>query len=219
MVKVERTFPAPESLAIESRKKNGSYSGNDVIEQLRKDFHEKCYICEMGELQDPQVEHLLPHKNGIYPERKFDWENLFWSCGHCNSVKNQNKYDEGIIDCCVVDPEEVLEFYVTKEGVEINSKCIEDEKVLRTAELITEIFDMKNTGMRVYKSEMRLKKLEEEMNVLYINLDKMKNMPKSPIIMRKLKALLRRESAFAAFKRGYVRKHLQEYPDLEEYIA
>lgn len=219
MVKVERTFPAPESLAIEAKKKNGSYLGNDVIEQLRKDFHEKCYICEIGELQDPQVEHLLPHKNGTYPERKFDWKNLFWACGHCNSVKNQNKYDEGIIDCCAVDPEELLEFSVTKEGVEVAAKSREDEKVLRTAELITEVFDMKNTGMRVYKSEMRFKKLQEEMNVLYINLEKMKSMPKSPIVMRKLKALLRRESSFAAFKRGYVRVHLKEYPDLKEYIA
>lgn len=100
MVKVERTFPAPASLEREAQKKNGSYDKADVIEQLRKDFHDKCYICEMKNLQDPQVEHLLPHKKGKYPERKFDWSNLFWSCGHCNGVKNKEKYDEGILDCC-----------------------------------------------------------------------------------------------------------------------
>ena len=94
MVKVERSFPAPESLAVEAAKANGKYDKPDVIERLKKDFHNKCYICEMKDLQDPNVEHLLPHKNGKYPERKYDWENLFWSCGHCNGVKQNSKYDE-----------------------------------------------------------------------------------------------------------------------------
>lgn len=77
MVKVERSFPAPDSLAEEAKKVDGKYDKPDVIERLKKDFHNKCYICEMKELQDPNVEHLLPHKNGKYPKRKFGWENLF----------------------------------------------------------------------------------------------------------------------------------------------
>ena len=36
--------------------------------------------------------------------------------------------------------------------------------------------------------------------------------------MRKLKALLRRESEFAAFKRGYVRENIEKFPQLLEYI-
>ena len=36
MVKVERSEKAPESLAKETKKANGSYSGNDVVEQLKK---------------------------------------------------------------------------------------------------------------------------------------------------------------------------------------
>lgn len=57
MIKVERSFPAPISLS-EQRK----YDGADVVAQLRADFNDKCYICGMGNLQDPQIEHLLPHK-------------------------------------------------------------------------------------------------------------------------------------------------------------
>ncbi|MCD8052796.1 MAG: HNH endonuclease [Lachnospiraceae bacterium] len=110
MVKIERTFPAPASLAREAEKANGSYREPDVIRQLCQDFHNKCYICEIGDLQDPQVEHLLPHHNGRYPERKYDWNNLFLSCEHCNLVKNQRKYDAGIIDCCKDAPEELIRF-------------------------------------------------------------------------------------------------------------
>ena len=69
MVKIVRSFPAPVSLQEEAKKKGGSYEKNDVVEQLKKDFHNKCYICEMDKLQDPQVEHLLPHKNGKYLDR------------------------------------------------------------------------------------------------------------------------------------------------------
>lgn len=108
MVKVERSMPAPASLKEQAMKKNGSYKEEDVVLRLKKDFHDKCYICELKGLQDPQVEHLLPHKNGLYRKRMFDWDNLFWACSHCNSVKNQSKYEEGIIDCCQQEYELLL---------------------------------------------------------------------------------------------------------------
>lgn len=50
MVKIVRSFPVPESLVEEAKKVNGRYDKSDVIERLKKDFHNKCYICEMKEL-------------------------------------------------------------------------------------------------------------------------------------------------------------------------
>ena len=58
MVKIERTPTPPASLARESKKANGSYREPDVIGQLQLDFHKKCYLCEMDELQSVEVEHL-----------------------------------------------------------------------------------------------------------------------------------------------------------------
>ena len=218
MVKVERSFPAPESLAEEAKKVNGSYDKPDVIERLKRDFHNKCYICEMKELQDPNVEHLLPHKNGKYPERKFDWENLFWSCGHCNSIKNNGKYDAGIIDCCSQDPEKYLKFELKSDNIIISIENSGNKIYERTALLITETFSLRNTGMRTYTSEERLHLLQKEMNILYKQLEKLRNNPKSKVIMRTIASLLRRESAFAAFKRCYVREHASEYPELQKYV-
>ena len=108
MVRVERSFPAPESLVSEKEKTSGTYNTPEVNRRLSHDFHGKCYICEAGDLQDPQIEHLLPHMHGRYRDRMFDWENLFWSCGRCNSIKKSSAYDEGILDCCRQDPEEYL---------------------------------------------------------------------------------------------------------------
>lgn len=61
MVKIERSLLAPPSLAIDAKKANGSCTQQDVIDQLKHDFHDKCYICELSNLSDPNVEHLLPH--------------------------------------------------------------------------------------------------------------------------------------------------------------
>ena len=219
MVKVERSFPAPASLETEAKKASGRYDKSDVIEQLRKDFHDKCYICEMKDLQDPEIEHLLPHMNGKYRDRKFDWNNLFWSCGHCNKVKNQQKYANGIVDCCVEDPEELMLFRLQEGNVEVVSKDKNNEKATLTAMLVYEVFNLKNTDMRVYKSAMRLSELNLEMNVLYDNLEAMKKNPNSKVVMRKLKALLRRESKFAAFKRNYIRENEKEFPQLLSYIT
>ena len=63
MVKIKRSFPAPSSLEIEAKKSSGKYDKPDVIKQLREDFYDKCYICELKDLQDPEVEYLLPHEN------------------------------------------------------------------------------------------------------------------------------------------------------------
>lgn len=219
MVKVKRTFPAPESLEAEAKKKNGSYSQPDVIRQLKIDFHNKCYICGLDDLQDPQVEHLLPHKNGKYPERKYDWNNLFWSCGHCNNVKNQQKYDTGIIDCCAVDPEEFICFTLRDEEIRVCARKTDDAKAVLTSELIMEVFNLKNTGMRICKSEMRVQELNREMNKLYDALEELNEKPNSKFALRKAKALLRRESRFAAFKRNYIRENQGRYPVLLEYIG
>lgn len=219
MIKIERSFPAPESLAVEAQKLNGNYAEPDVVERLKKDFYNKCYVCEMKELQDPQIEHLFPHKNGKYKDRKFDWNNLFWACGHCNGVKNQKKYDEGILDCCKRDPEESMFFELQGNNVSVKAYEAEDREAVLAACLVEEVFNICNTGMRVYKSALRMRKLQEEMNILFKKLESHREQPESIVVMKTLKALLRRETAFAGFKRHYVREHLEEFPELAEYIS
>lgn len=56
------------------------------------------------------------------------------------------------------------------------------------------------------------------MNLLYGQLEKLHNSPNSKMIMRTICSLLRRESAFAAFKRCYVREHAEQYPQLQKYL-
>lgn len=218
MIKVERSQPAPASLALEAQKKDGDYNKPDVIERLWQDFHNKCYICGTAELQDGVVEHRLPHKNGKFHDRKFDWDNLFWSCRHCNGVKNRGIYDEGIIDCCRRDPEDLLEFKLMENNVSVAPVNPSDSESALTAALIYDVFNRRNTGMRDIQSADRLRWLLQEMNGFYRNFEKYRKQPGNRHNQRMMQACLVRDSAFAEFKRAYVRKRLDKFPELGEYL-
>ena len=215
MVKIERTPAPPASLAIECKKVHGSYASEDVISQLKKDFHSKCYLCELKDLTDIEVEHLLPHYNRKIKERVFDWNNLFYACPHCNSIKNDRIYDEKIIDCCKVDPESLLD-HIYQEGkvnVRPHDPDTQDEKVLMTADLLENCFEKSNTGIRIFQCQERVNRLAETMNALYKTLEALKK-PTSKQYLRALKGMLSREYKFSGFTRYYVRSHIEEYPQL-----
>ena len=220
MIKVERSLAAPASLAVESKKKNGSYREPDVIKQLADDFHEKCYICEIKPVQDPQVEHRLPHHNRSLPARVFDWNNLFYSCSHCNSVKNAGKYEAGIIDCCARDPEEVLTYHLDEKRVKVNVKDAEDQEALLTAELIEEVFNSTSTGIRTEAGQVRLRELQVVMNTLYKQLERYRQNPDDGRTIKTLCGFLDRAAPFSGFTRSYVREHkwkdLIKLADVEE---
>ncbi|MCP5046806.1 MAG: HNH endonuclease, partial [bacterium] len=66
-----------------------------VLERVKRDFKNKCYICEYKEPPSINIEHFLPHRGD--KDLKFDWDNLFWSCAHCNNTKG-DKFDN-ILNC------------------------------------------------------------------------------------------------------------------------
>ena len=206
MVKVKRSPNVPVSLTVESKKKKGSYREPDVIEQLAADFHGKCYICEIKPVQDPQVEHRLPHHNRSIPTRVFDWNNLFYSCGHCNSVKNVSKYEAGIIDCCVRDPEEALSYHLSENHVKVQVKDTTDAEAVLTADLIEEVFNSASTGIRTKAAQVRLRELQGIMCTLYKQLERYQQNPNDKRAIRALCGFLDRAAAFSGFARSFVRE-------------
>ncbi len=76
------------------------YRSGPVYEQIKSDFHGKCYLCEDNEITSIQIEHFEPHKGEI--DKKYDWNNLFFSCGHCNNLKGAQFWP--LLNC--TDPED-----------------------------------------------------------------------------------------------------------------
>lgn len=169
MVKVERNPVAPASLAQEKANGTTNYRGFDVVQRLREDFHEKCYLCEIDKVQDPQIEHLKAHHNGQDRDRMFDWNNLFFSCSHCNSIKNRRIYEESVLDCCREEPER----YISQELLDSHVRVLplnESDEARMTAQLITECFERTNTGIRIHACNIRVNALQETMSIFYRNL-------------------------------------------------
>lgn len=94
---------------------------------------------------------------------------------------------------------------------DVTAVNLADSEARLTAELVTEVFNIKNSGMRVYKSALRFEELNREMNKLYDALDELAQNPKSRFALKKLQALIRKESRFAAFKRCYIRENEIKY--------
>lgn len=100
MFRTIRPTQIPSSLTQATK----SYNSVEVLTELHKMFHGKCYLCEIGSVSDIHVEHLRPHKKDDV--LKFDWNNLFYSCSRCNSIKGTK---ENIIDCTLYDVDKLIE--------------------------------------------------------------------------------------------------------------
>lgn len=209
MIFIQRSQPAPPSLAIEKEKASEKYNKEDVVEALVRDFHKKCYICTLSPLSDIEVEHLVPHGNKDI-DLKFDWNNLFLACPHCNNMKNRAEYAGKILDCCAVDPAQYLTFICQNDIVEAAPKNPSDEVSCMTAKLITQTFNNRNTGIRKQGCEARVSALREEMNSFFKALQKYQKAPTSVFYKRSLRGFLSDKSPFTAFKRDYIKGYLGE---------
>ena len=100
MIREYKHKSAPASLVAQIK-----YDGQDVLDQLFADQHDKCYLCEMKVKQFYQVEHLKSHEH--FEELKFNWTNLLLSDGYFNGKKKEN-FDD-ILNPNQVNIEDVIE--------------------------------------------------------------------------------------------------------------
>ena len=100
MIREYKHKSAPASLVAQIK-----YDGQDVLDQLFADQHDKCYVCEMKVKQFYQVEHLKSQEH--FEELKFNWTNLLLSDGYCNGKKKEN-FDD-ILNPNQVNIEDVIE--------------------------------------------------------------------------------------------------------------
>ncbi len=150
MVYIEKTFPSPTCLEKEKTKANGDYKCGETLNRIKQDFKNKCYICEYKEPVTINVEHFKPHKGD--KDLKFEWENLFLACSHCNNIK-RDKYNH-LINC--TDPNENIE-----ERIRISIKVFPMEKVkIEALDNSIQTMDTVSLLDAVYNGTTKLKKIE-----------------------------------------------------------
>lgn len=194
---------------------HGTYNTPEVNAALFEMFHGKCYICENKDCTSYQIEHLRPHKGNI--ELKYDWNNLFLSCSHCNNIKRE-KYDP-ILDCSLTDvdlkiafrrkgnfgSDEAYEFEALDDGIEIRN----------TIELLIEIYHG-NTAQKKLEAVHIRRKLRRNLydfKIMIREYEEAEDMDKEDY-----KYAIRKEvrpgAAFAAFKRWLLRDNRERYEEL-----
>lgn len=223
MVKIERkitekTQLAIQSLAREKNKSSGKCNTDEVIEALREIFYDKCYLCENKNSTEWEVEHLIPH--GGSTDLKFDWKNLFWSCGHCNHIKG-DKFTP-ILDCTKVAVDEIISFrkigYFGKEEslhFEKVADCQDNAEIQMTCDLLQRIYYGKTlqeqVGAKMLRHEIRTELSNFKNYVRDYN--EATGADREDLFVT-IRNSLKSNSKFAAFKRWIVRDN----PNCSDFI-
>jgi hypothetical protein len=222
MVFFEKSQPAPTCLEHEKTKAKGDYKCGDVLPRLKSDFKNKCYICELKKPTNINVEHFIPHKGD--KDLKFDWDNLFWSCSHCNNTK-LDKYDN-ILNCTDANHkvEENLRYKFKPfplEKVEIEPLDNSD-KIINTKELLLAVYNGTTTPLKKLESANLRNKLLEEIKLFQQNLidyfNDTNDANDKAYFLRKIKRHLNTASSFTAFKRWIVRENEGLFNEFKQYL-
>jgi hypothetical protein len=140
MFNVTRPSPRPNC--------SRDYRSKEVIDTLREIFYGKCYLCE-DKVSDPIIEHFIPHQGD--PIKEHDWNNLYYACHRCNSVKGDTYKD--ILDCCdnTIDVFRTIKCLcpsIPDHDIIVEAQNAEDQKTVNTACLLHNCYNLDNTALR-----------------------------------------------------------------------
>ena len=204
-----------------------NYRDHVVVRALRKDFHGKCYICEQKHFPNINVEHFIPHLDN--EEIKLDWNNLYYACSRCNSIKN--KYYNDMLDCCKQEHlvEEWIKIYYKNydDDIEVINACPTDnpfyEKVSVAQILITNCYNKCDSSgtQEISKEDLRDKILDEHSKFLAMRIDLVNNLDElledeKIYRAKKIKLRLKSHYPFSAILRGALEKDSKLRATLEE---
>jgi uncharacterized protein (TIGR02646 family) len=221
MLYFEKSQPAPHCLEIEKAKANGDYKCENVLERLKNDFKNKCYICEYKEPTAINVEHFRPHKGDV--DLKFDWNNLFWSCSHCNNTKLANY--QNILNCTknTDDVENKLKYifkpfpYEQVQIIELDSS----PETIMTRDLLLAVYNGTTKLKTIESANLRNKLLEGIMDFQKYLCEYFRDtnsQEDKEYFLIKIRGHINRGSSFTAFKRWIILENETLKNEFEKYF-
>ena len=224
MIRIERKDTAQTQLAIkdleEASQRGNSYNTENVNRALKAVFYGKCYICENKHATSYQIEHLIPHHGNA--RLKYDWNNLFWACAHCNNIKS-DKY-EPILDCTKRSVEQLIAFrkkgyFGAEEKLEFTPLVSDDEEVERTVSLLEDVY-YGTTPQKEIEAQIIRKNLRKNLSKFkeYVReYQEAEDVVEKDDIGELLKRELNNSSEFTAFKRWLIWDN-EMFSEIEKYI-
>jgi hypothetical protein len=193
----------PAGVKIKSEQ---DYRTDPVFSIIRNDCYNKCYICEEKGPTGLEVEHRV--SQSFNPSRKYDWNNLFLSCRHCNHVKGSQYND--ILDCTQVDPEDYIALSLETGLYEkvIIAKKGETNGIDDTINLLNKVYNGESTIILNAECENLRNQVLSELQLFQQMIEEYReehDMGLKQAFYRKITESLMRSSNFAAFKREMIR--------------
>ena len=138
---------------------------------------------------------------------KYEWENLFYACVHCNKIKGSG-YDN-IIDCTKEDPEEyiTMRFNSYPENYVETSYRLNSAENKETRELLDKVYNGTGTPISEYEAKNLKKRISKELKEFtecVENYQDERDPKLRAVYWNDIKEMLNRESNFAGFKRSIV---------------
>ncbi len=211
MIFLPKSQPGPDCLHDKDE-----YNCGDVLERLYTDFKNKCYICENKDITSINIEHFMPHEGD--EELKFDWNNLFFSCAHCNNIKS-NKF-KNLLNCTEDNRADTELRYTFKEVFPVSEVIIKQREHSPahedTRKLLMAVYNG-TTLMKQMEARNLRKKILKELNIFHNLLadyfsDASNNMDKTRL-QNSIQEHLEHASAFTAFKRWIIREDAEYYAE------
>jgi hypothetical protein len=204
MVKLRKS-PLPAGVEVKSEL---DYRTDPVFSIIKDDCCNKCYICEDKGATSLEVEHRVSQSSN--PSRKYDWNNLFLSCRHCNRVKG-GQYND-ILDCTQVDPEDYIALSLETGFYEkvVIAKKGETNGVDETINLLNKVYNGETTVILKAECENLRNRVLSELQLFQQMIDGYQeehDMKLRQAFYRKIIESLKPSSNFAAFKRGIIRNN------------
>lgn len=221
MLYFEKSQPAPDCLVQEKLKVSGDYKCGCVLERLKSDFKNKCYICESKAPASVNVEHFKSHQGN--KDLKFDWDNLFYACAHCNNTKLA-KFDD-ILNCTDSNHgvENKLNYYFNPfpfEKIKITVNA-DDNKTLETQKLLNAVFNGTTTLKEIESDNIRdelLGQIQHFQKYLTKYFKDTNDAKEKKRCLKKIKEHLNSASAFTSFKRQIIKDNPQLFQEFGSYF-
>ncbi|KPA54166.1 hypothetical protein VT25_03780 [Photobacterium leiognathi subsp. mandapamensis] len=184
------------------------YNSPEVVERLENIFYGKCYLCEQADLQAPEIEHFEPHEGDA--TLKYDWNNLYYSCARCNSIKSN--IHRNLVDCCSTDIDVVraikcLMPRTPDDDVHVSAE-LDEVRVHNTVALLDKCFNEEGTALRGITRSSLIEKLYEYFTNFLMYRQTIMNRHSTPVAKRDaieaLEAMLQDQYEFSAFWRWHV---------------
>jgi hypothetical protein len=193
---------------------NFIYTDQFIVDLVKADFFNKCYLCEEKTPRHLEIDHFYP--KGYFLHLENVWTNLLCICEKCNKIRPKNintSIKNQVLDCCIADVENLilLKFNTSVSSISFKGKG-QDSIVKNTIQLLQRIHNGIGTTSNSYIDLRRL--IANELAALEEEIANYETYTLGKVFKERIRKRVSRQCAFFAVKKTYLTENHPEFLEL-----